>query len=286
MGWPITPGFETSGVVIATGKKVSHLRVGDNVVGITLFGGYTTHIKLPEHQAYKLPEGFDMSLAAAFPSTYMTAYHALYQQFVVRDNMKFLIHSAAGGVGGALVQLSKILNCSTVGIIGRPDKAEYLKSIGCDHVLCKSEIDWAEEARKISPDGYSAVFDANGASTLRNSFDLLGSTGKLVSYGFHSMLPKKGGRLNYFQLIKTYLQTPKFSPLEMTSKNRSLITFNLSFLFDKSEMIEEGMMFLIEAFSTGKLAAPKISLYDFSDVAQAHKDIESGKTVGKLVLKM
>ena len=84
-------------------------------------------------------------------------------------------------------------------------------------------------AQAHAPEGFNAVFDANGVTTLRQSYRHLAPTGRLVIYGFHSMLPHDG-RLNWLRLALDWLRTPRFNPLRMTQENRSVLAANLSFL--------------------------------------------------------
>ncbi|MEO8707254.1 MAG: zinc-binding dehydrogenase, partial [Kofleriaceae bacterium] len=107
---------------------------------------------------------------------------------------------------------------------------------------------------------------------------------KLVVYGFHSMLPKTGGKPSWPKLALDWVRTPRFSPLDMTDQSRSVLAFNLSYLFDREDFMREGMADLAGWIETGKIVPPPVTTYPLADVARAHADIESGKTVGKLVL--
>ena len=103
---------------------------------------------------------------------------------------------SVGGVGSMLAQLGKISRLRVVGVVGSSHKVNYAKSkLGCDFVIDKSVEDLWHKAEQFSPLGYSAIFDANGYATLRSSYDHLAPGGRLVVYGFHSMLPKSGGLL-------------------------------------------------------------------------------------------
>lgn len=285
VGWPITPGFEVSGIVLDVGQNVKRFKKGDKVIGVTRFGGYATHLSLHEDFVFNLPKNLTLEEGAAFPAVYLTAYHALFQNIVIRKNSKVLIHSCAGGVGSALLQLSRYRGFETTGIVGSAHKVEYAKSLGADFVVDKSSVDLWKEVERINPDGYDVVLDANGASTLKQSYEHLAPTGKLVCYGFHSMFAKSGGKLDYVKLVKTFLQTPRFNPLDMTSANKSLITFNLSYLFDKKDTFLEAIYHLTELFERGDLKAPKVTVFPFEKVADAHRALESGTTTGKLILK-
>ncbi|MDY7226363.1 synaptic vesicle VAT-1 family membrane protein [Hyalangium rubrum] len=284
VGWPITPGFEFAGTVAAVGEGVSDLAPGARVLGVTRFGGYSTHIAVPRHQLFPVPSQLDMAQAAGFPTVFLTAYYALFELAHPRPGASILVHSAAGGVGSALVQLGRIAGCRVVGIVGSSHKVETARAMGADVVIDKSSEDLWKAAEKASPQGYDVVLDANGVSTLRQSYAHLGSTGKLIIYGFHSMMPRRGGRPNWLKLAWDWLRTPRYNPLTLTNDNTSVLAFNLSYLFDQHALLTESMTRLLSWVEEGRLVAPPVKRFPLDQVAEAHRAIESGTTVGKLVL--
>jgi NADPH:quinone reductase-like Zn-dependent oxidoreductase len=284
VGWPITPGFEFAGRVEAVGEGVSAVAAGDRVAGVSRFGAYATHVVVPSQQLFAMPSGFSAAQAAGCPAVFMTAYHALYQQIVLRSGMSVLVHSAAGGVGTTLLQLGRIAGCRMIGVVGSTHKVETARAFGADEVIDTSVDDLWTRAEQYAPGGYDVVLDANGVSTLRQSYEHLRPTGRLVSYGFASMLPRGGGRTNYLKLAWDYVRTPRFTPLRMTTENRSVIAFNLSFLFDRPDILEEGTAAMLRWAGEGRLRSPAITTYTLADAGRAHRDLESGRTVGKLVL--
>jgi NADPH:quinone reductase-like Zn-dependent oxidoreductase len=286
VGWPITPGFEFSGRVLECGEDVTDLKAGDPVFGITRFGAYATHLCVPRAQVYFIPDqsNFTSDQWAAFPAVFLTAYHGLFQNFALRPGMQILVHSAAGGVGGALLQLGRIAGCRMTGVVGATHKISTALESGADLVIDKSKEDLWARAREIVPDGFDVVFDANGPATLRQSYRHLAPAGKLVAYGFHSMLSTHGGVANFFKLLWQYLRVPRWSPLNMTQENKSLIAFNLSFLFHRVDLLQESMQDLLRWVEDGKIKAPALQFFPFEKVADAHRALESGSTVGKLIL--
>lgn len=285
VGWPITPGFEFSGVVRTVGPDCKNIRVGQEVMGITLFNAYATQVKVPESQIFLIPKNFSFEQAAGFPAVFITAYHALFQLVKIYPNSKVLIHSAAGGVGSALVQQAKLAGLHVTGVIGSTHKTEYLKSLGADCIIDKSKQDLWAEAEKIAPGGFDAIFDANGYTTFQDSYAHLRPVGKLITYGSHSLLPKGGtGHINYFKAALGLLKTPKYSPLKLITDNKSVIGFNLSFLFDRNELATEALKQLGLWAEQGLIKPPKITAFAFGQVSEAHKAIESGQSIGKIIL--
>jgi NADPH:quinone reductase-like Zn-dependent oxidoreductase len=284
IGWPVTPGFDFSGVVVKTGKNVSQIKEGDKVFGATFFDAYATHVVVPQNFVFRIPENMSFNESGGFMTIFCTAYYALHLSVKIFSGSTILVHSAAGGVGSALLQLCKQVGWRTIGVVGSAHKVEAAKNMGADIVIDKSKENLWEAVKSHASDGCDVVLDGNGILTLRGSYRALKPTGKLISYGFHSMFPKEKGIPNYYKLMSYYLRTPKFNPVDMHKKNKSLITFNLSFLFDRKDLLDKAMDDLYPWLKEGQIRMPKITSYPFEEVAQTHKDIQSGQTVGKLVL--
>lgn len=286
VGWPITPGFEVAGTVAALGEGVTDLAQGARVFGVTRFGGYASRVVLPRHQVFPLPEQLTIEQAAGFPAVFMTAYFALYELLRLRPGMVVLVHSAAGGVGGALLQLGKTAGCRMVGVVGASHKIDTAKRLGVEAVIDKSREPLWAAAKRLAPESYDVILDANGVETLRQSYLHLAPAGKLVVYGFHTMLPRQGGRPNYAKLALDFLRTPRFNPLDLCNDNKSVLAFNLSYLFHKAEILREGMQRLMGWIEEGRIKAPPVTTFPLERVAEAHQALESGSTVGKLVLTL
>ncbi len=286
VGYPIAPGFEVAGEIDAVGEGVADLKPGAAVFGITLFNGYSSHICLPREQVFPIPPGWSFAQAAAFPAVHLTAYFALFELAHPHPGDRILVHSAAGGVGSALVRLANLAGLRVTSVVGSSHKVETARALGADEVIDKSREDLWRRAASIAPQGYAAIFDANGAGTLRQSYAHLAAPGKLVVYGFHSMLPKASGKPNWIKLAWDYLRTPRINPLDITAANRSVMGFNLSFITHRRELLLDAMHKLLEWVAAGKLQPPAVTEYPLEEVARAHRDLESGQTTGKLVLKV
>merc|ERR1712129_636166 len=303
-------------------KNNTKFKIGDEVFGVTMFGAYSTEIIAPAHQIFHKPKAFSMSEAAAFLCTGFTAYYALFQladpaliphvkqsianhtnNFFNNDDDKTslkippkraLIHSASGGVGSMLAQFCRIagIEC-VVGIVGGQHKIEMAKKMGCTVVIdrksdsLKNGNIWDEMKHKIKDfDGFDMVFDANGVATLQKSYDNLKPTGDLVVYGFHTMLPQSGAisPLKWIKVVINLLKTPSFNPMKMVSQNKSVNGFNLSFLFSRKDILEIGLANLMTWIESGQVKVSKVTQYKMENVGDAHRDIQSGKTIGKLVM--
>ncbi|MEM7310529.1 MAG: medium chain dehydrogenase/reductase family protein [Planctomycetota bacterium] len=284
VGWPITPGFEVAGRVVEVGDGVDEPRVGDEVCAVTLFGGYVSELVVPAEQVFPLPAGYALADAAGFPTVFLTAWYALHRSLAVERGHTLLVHSAAGGVGGALLQLGKIAGARCVGVVGSSAKVAAARALGADVVIDKSSADLWEAARAAAPDGYDGVLDANGVETLRRSYKSLAPEGRLVVYGFHTMFRRGGERASLPRLALGWLRTPRFDPISMTNQNRSVMAFNLSFLFHRKEVLRRAMQELLGWATEGRLQALRTESVPLAEAGEAHRRLQSGETVGKLVL--
>jgi len=281
--YPLCPGLEFSGVVKKAGTGVSGFSPGDRVFGATLFGAYTTVVNCPSEHVWAMPSAWDFPKAATFVVVYLTAYYALHQVGHLRETDRVLVHSAAGGVGTAVLHLLKGRCQFSVGVVGRPEKVAPAKEAGATEVIDKSSQELWFRAREISPEGYDLILDANGASTLRGSYRHLRAGGRLLVYGFASMFSPHGHK-NPFKLLWYYFRTPRFNPFALAGDNRTVSGFNLIYLFDRVELFRRIMDTLLKMERQGDFPAMPITAFPFAQVAKAHQALESGRSVGKLAL--
>ena len=284
VGWPIVPGFEFSGRVSELGAGARGFSLGQAVFGVTRFGGYASQVAVAEHQLFPKPGEWSEAEAAAFPTVFLTAWYALRELCKLRAGARVLVHAAAGGVGGAATQIAVACGATVTGVVGSAQKVEVARAAGAAHVIDKSTGPWAAQARQVAPEGFDVVLDANGGDTLRESYALVRSAGRLIAYGFHGLMPRGKDRPSYARLLWGYLRTPRFNPFEMTQHNRSVLAFNLSYLFERGELLAESMTELLGWVRAGKLRPPPVRVYRMHEVAHAHAALESGQSFGKLVL--
>lgn len=280
--YPLVPGFEYAGTVDALGADATGFAVGDRVFGFTRFGGYASAQVAPPGRLRKIPEGWSFAQAAGLPAVQLTAYHALRSVAKVSRGEAVLVHSAAGGVGLALLQQARISGCRVVGVVGSAGKMDAAYAFGAHRVVVRGPRSW-DELDALEPGGFDAVFDANGVSTLRPGFARLKKGGRLVVYGFADLFPR-GRRPGLLGLAWNWLKVPRFSPLEMTGANKSVMGFNVVHLTDRPELAGEGLDAVAAWAADGSLRPVPVTEFRAERVADAHRALESGATVGKLVL--
>jgi len=287
-GYPITPGFEVAGIIDAIGDGVTQFQIGDEVIGLTLFNGYASHLITAVDGVFFKPSPLSLTEAATISTVFLTAWWMIHRQVHPEPHETWLIHSAAGGVGSALLQLARLADVRTIGVVGAAHKVAAARAMGADQVIDKSNEDLWARAEALAPDGFQAIFDANGVATLKDSYAHLAPTGRLMIYGFASMLPRSQsnhkGRLNWLKLARDWLRTPRFNPLDMTQANKSVMAANLSFLQAHAPLMQAGMRWLLERFADGRLTPLPVETFPLAQAAEAQRRIESGQTTGKLAL--
>lgn len=278
--YPITPGFEFAGVVDRSESPL--FKPGARVFGFTRFGGYSSVQVVLPGQLRTMPPDWSFADCAGVPAVHLTAYHALHQVAKVSKGEVLLVHSAAGGVGTALLQQARLAGCWTLGVVGSSKKAGVALSFGADLVAVRGPSLWKDIDAGV-PGGFDAIFDANGVTTPRPGFERLKLGGRLVIYGFAEMFPR-GGRPSKLSLAWSWLRVPRFSPLEMTAKNRAVMGFNVVFLTEKAELAKDGFDAIADWMARGLLSKAPVAEFPVERVADAHRALEAGDTVGKLVL--
>ena len=183
---PFTPGWDVVGVVEKLGNGVTSVAVGERVAAMPIVGGYAEYICLPESELVAVPIGVDPAEAVCMVLNYTTAYQMLHRSAKAQSGETALIHSAAGGVGTALLQLCKLRGVTTYGTASAR-KHETVKTLGGVPIDYR-HVDFVEQVRDATGRGVDIVFDGIGGWSLRRSFQALGRGGRLIAYGFQSSL--------------------------------------------------------------------------------------------------
>jgi NADPH:quinone reductase-like Zn-dependent oxidoreductase len=280
------PGLEFSGVITGRGKNVTSFSNGDRVIGVIRFGAYTTHINIDHRYIIKLPEGWSFEEGASFIVQALTAYYALVplgninklQELVTRPTV--LIHSAAGGVGIYANRIAKKFSAYTIGTIGSASKTDLLKSEGYDDIIVRNNNFKADLEKHLDGRTLDLVLDAVGGKVQKDSFDFLAPTGRLVSYGL-SQFMSHGKSPNYFKLALRYLTMPRYQSLTLIESNKSVLGFNLIWLYDRVSLMKT-MLDEISLLQPGKPYIGKV--FPFDRFIQAIREFQSGNTTGKVVV--
>jgi NADPH:quinone reductase-like Zn-dependent oxidoreductase len=275
---PFIPGLEFSGEVLAS--DCSNFVAGQKVMGVIRFGGYDSHIVADPDYLFPLPTGWSYEEGAAFPVQTFTAYYALRTLGDLRLGQAVLIHSAAGGVGLQANRIAKKYNAYTIGVVGSETKVELLRREGFDKAIVRGK-NFKEDLRQAL-DGrpLNLVLEATGGKYFYHSYNMMAPMGRLVAYGSAQFTPSSHSP-NYISLLFRYLFRPRVDPLTMIKSNKSVMAFNLIWIYEQKELMKE-MLADIEKL---ELPAPIVGhRFDFSQMAEALTLFQSGKTTGKIVL--
>ncbi len=277
------PGLEFSGEVIAIGTGVVDWKVGDRVMGATKFGGYVSHINLHHRYVIPLPSGWSFEEGAGFLVQGLTAYYALVELGNLKPGMHVLIHSAAGGVGILANRICKKIGAYTIGTVGHAGKVNFLLTDeGYDDVIVRDHK-FAEKLKKsLSDKPLHLIRECIGGNILKQGWDTLAPMGRMVVYGSASFT-SHGARPNYFKLFWKYLKRPKIDPLKLPTENKSLMGFNLIYLYEQSDMMHR----ILAELQNLNLNPQHIGhVFDFEEMHEAIRLFQSGKSVGKVVIKV
>lgn len=276
------PGLEFSGKVYKKGKNVTDFAIGDYVIGVIKFGAYTTHLNIDYRYIQNLPDGLFFEEGAAFIVQSLTAYYALLELGNLKEKHTVLIHSAAGGVGIYANRIAKKFNAYTIGTVSSSAKIELLKEEGYDKVIVRGN-DFKDQLRRaLNGKDLNIVLESIGGKIFSESFKQLSPTGRIIIYGGAQFM-SHSSRPNYFKVLYQFLTRPKVDPLSLSDTNRSVMGFNLIYLWNKPGEMER----LIKLILDMNLRKPHLgNIFTFDKLPDALRLFQSGKTIGKVVVKV
>lgn len=274
------PGIEFSGIVTARGKDVTGLQVNDRVMGSIRFGAYTTHIVIDHRYVIRIPDDWSLEEGASFIVHSLTAYYALVSLGNIQKGQTVLIHSGAGGVGLYANRIAKRFSAYTIGTVGSSSKMPFLKAQGYDEGIVRSRHFSKDLVAALNGRSLDLVLDSVGGSVQKQSFDMLTTTGRMVAYGL-SHFTSHMATPNYLMLALRYLRIPRYHTLRLIESNKSILGFNLIWLYDNADQLK-GLLNEIQGL---RLEKPFIGrTFPFEQLKDAVRTLQSGKTVGKVVV--
>lgn len=280
---PFSPGFEVAGEVEAVGPDV-RFAVGERVIGVTRFGGYTRRVTVSQQRAFSLPDGWSLEEGAAFPGVAITAWHGLANVARCRPGERVLVHSAAGGVGIAAGQIGRALGLEMLGTVGSPAKVEVARAHGYSLVVDYSSRDFEAAVREHTKgEGVDVVLDAIGGSFFEKGYRLLRDNGRLLCFGLAGMTPR-GKRPSYARLALEWLRLPRWNPIGLIDDNKSVAGFQVLRLWEHQEILDEAMQKLLALAREGKVRPVVAETFPLERGAEAQARLHSGRTTGKIVL--
>ncbi|MCB9282790.1 MAG: zinc-binding dehydrogenase [Lewinellaceae bacterium] len=276
------PGLEYAGEILKVGSGVTRWKPGDQVMGVTRFGAYTTHLNIDQRYVTPIPAGWSLDQGASYLVQVLTAYYALFNLGNLQKGQNVLIHSAAGGVGILANRIARKAGAFTIGTVGSPAKVDFCKKEGYDRVIVRG-ADFKEKlVEALDGRPLHLVLDPIGGKVLKTGYELLAPMGRLVVYG-SARYGFTGNRPPLLSLIWKFLTRPKLDPQAMTSENKSVMAFNLIYLFDNADIMHQ----ILADLERMELKPPHVGhTYRFEELPEAIRFFQKGENVGKIVVRV
>ena len=268
---PFTPGAEAAGQVLAVGEGVTDFQPGDRVATADARGSYAEQVIVPAERAVAVPDGVDVQTAAAVMLQGMTAHYLTQSTYPIKAGETALVHAAAGGMGLLLTQLISAAGGKVIGTVSSEEKARLAAGAGADEVIRYDQLAGeelaAEVRRRNGGQGVHVVYDGVGKDTFEASLASLRMRGMLVSFGNASGPVPPVAPLRLSQAGSLFLTRPTLA----------------SYIVARQEL-EWRAGDLFRWIQEGTLNVQIGATYPLGEAAQAHEDIASRKTTGKLLL--
>lgn len=263
---PMTPGVEGAGIVIATGPGVNEVNPGDRVAWHYVPGSYAEQVLAPVSQLVPLPDEIDFDTAASLMMQGLTASNLVDKVHSISPGDVAFVHAAAGGVGLMLTQMIKLRGGKVIGRVSQADKVDAVLAAGADYVVIGRASNIASQVLNLTEGRpVNVVYDGTGAEGFAASLSLLDDFGTLALYG-PFMNP--------------------IAPIDIFSIPRSIkLTYPSVMHYVRTrEALLARTRQLFAWVASGKLKTVIGQRYSLAQAEQAHRDIESRQTTGKLII--
>lgn len=262
-------GLECSGTVAAVGEGVTGWAEGDRVCALLAGGGYAEQVVVPAGQVMPVPDGVDLVTAAALPEVACTVWSNVFMVAGLRPDEAFLVHGGAGGIGTFAIQLAARSGARVFATAGSADKLERCRELGAERAISYRDEDFVAVLREATGGrGADVVLDNMGAKYLGRNVDVLADEGRLVIIG---MQGGSKAELNIGQLL---------------SKRGAVIATALRSrpLDGKARICASVVEHVWPLVADGSVTPVVSAVLPLDEVADAHRLIESGDNVGKVLL--
>lgn len=265
---PFSPGAEFAGVISALGSGVTHLKVGDHVIGSTTYGAFCEKVKMAAARAIPIPKTLPFDTAAAFILTYGTSYHALKDRAELKAGETLLVLGAAGGVGLAAVEIGKAMGARVIAAASTPEKLAVCVEHGADLTINYATEDLRERVKALTDGkGPDVIYDPVGGEYAEPAFRSIGWRGRYLVVGFANG------------------EIPKL-PLNLTLlKGASVVgVFWGQFASKEPQNFKRDVQEMFQWVQEGKLRPHISARYPLAQGAQAITDMMNRKVMGKVVI--
>jgi len=264
--FPDTPGMEAAGVVDSVAPDVKDIAPGARVAYIGM-GAYAEYTRIRRSRAIPLPDFMGFEQGAAFPIAVLTAWHLLHTCHQTAREQTVIVHSAAGGVGIAAVQIAKAAGARVFGTVSSDDKVALVREFGADEVINYATLDFAEEAMRLTGGrGVDLILDAVGKPTLVKGLGCLAPFGHLIIYGRAGGIPDP------------------VNPMALSGKALKISGFAVPMVYAMHDIHRRGLEDVYRLAREGRLTVPIGRKFALADAAEAMRYLQSRQSVGKLLL--
>jgi NADPH:quinone reductase-like Zn-dependent oxidoreductase len=273
--FPFAPGYDIVGEIDALGDGVKNFVLGQRVAALTMIGGYSRYTVVPASHLVPVPPNLDPAEAVSLVLNYVTAYQMLHRVAKAQKGQRILIHSAAGGVGTAALQLGKIAGLEMYGTASKA-KHGLVTSLGAIPIDYRTE-NFRERIRQLAPEGVDIVFDPIGGRNWWASYACLRRGGALVCYGASSAVSKGKSEAGVgFALLAL---------MKILPDRRLAGWYNIKTLRDAHpEQFCEDLSKLFDLLATRQIQPVIAERFPLREAARANQLLESSQVQGKLVL--
>ncbi len=280
---PGVVGYDVCGTVEQVGSSVKDFAKGDRVTALTRFGGYAEYAVTDMRAVAKISEKPNIAEATSLTTQYCTAYYCAAEMVNLFEGDKVLIHSAAGGVGSALMQYARYKGCEIFATTGSESKIELLRAAGAHHVIHTAKKDFGEFVKGATKgEGVDVIFDAVGAGFIRKGIRVLAAGGRIVCYGAADMSDSK----NIFYQLSKAIQFGFYHPAVFMLSSKSLLGVNMLRIADNKPMtLKRCLENVVRLYDAGIFQPSAGKVFKAEDIAEAHKYLESRKSTGKVACK-
>ena len=264
---PFTPGLEGAGVVESVGLGVTNVKPSDRVAFTGIPGTYAEAIVADAGRLIPLPDDFTFEQGAAFPLQGMTAHYLIHEFRMPKAGDFVLVHAAAGGMGGLLVQWGRHLGATVIGTTSSEEKARTAREAGAEHVIVYTDEDFVAETKRITKDhGADLIIDGVGKSTFKGDLEAVAIRGQIVIFGAASG------------------PADPISPNALMGRAVSVSGGSLQNYIRTQEELMRRANDVIAGIRQGWLKLNIGAVLPLEQAIEAHELLESRKTQGKLIL--
>ncbi|PSS24677.1 Quinone oxidoreductase [Actinidia chinensis var. chinensis] len=262
-------GVECSGTVEAVGKNVARWKIGDQVCALLGGGGYAEKVAVPAGQVLPVPAGVSLKDAASLPEVACTVWSTVFTMCKLSAGETFLVHGGSSGIGTYAIQIAKYMRAKVFVTAGSEEKLAACKDLGADVCInYKTEDFVARVKEETQGKGVDVILDSIGGPYYQRNLDSLNLDGRLFLLGFMS------GTVTQVDL--KVMQARRLTVQSAGLRNRSLE--------NKASIVSEVEKNVWPAIVEGKVKPVVYKCLPLSEAADAHRLIESGDHIGKILL--